>query len=92
MDDFVSVMDKKCAVSPAQHFGHLAKKDPAAYVKAGQEMGLCLIGILKKVESAAIWHSFLVLDSQAKTVLKHLRCHFKSKITVPFQKMFTIVE
>ena len=44
------------------------------------------------VKAAAMWHDTWLLDTQARLVLKHLGCLFKSKITVPFDKMYSLVE
>ena len=63
------------------------------YTAVGQKLGLAVNGIMNEVEAAAMWHNAGLLDYQALVVLKHLQCKFHpNKITVPFQKIFTIVE
>ena len=44
------------------------------------------------VEAAAMWRDGRLLNSQARIVLKHLRYHFESTITVPFEKMYSLVD
>ena len=44
------------------------------------------------IKDAAMWRDARLLDSQANIVLKHLWCFFKSKITTPFEKMYSLVK
>ena len=47
---------------------------------------------MDEIESTAMWRDARLLDYQAKNVLRHLRFHFKLKITVPFHTMYSLVE
>ena len=71
---------------------YLAKKHTETYIEIGHEQGLGLKGIMNEVEAAAMWRDARLLDYQAITILKHLRYFFDSKITVPFQKNYSLVE
>ena len=71
---------------------YLAKNYTDAYVAIGQELGLGLDGVMTEIEAAAMWRDARLLDDQARIVLKHLRCKFKSKITGPFNRIYTLVE
>jgi hypothetical protein len=44
------------------------------------QKGLAITGIMDEVESAAMWRDARVLDNQARTILRHLRYKFESKI------------
>ena len=51
-----------------------------------------LVGDMGPVEAATMQRDNWLLKSQTRTVLKHLRFHFKSKITVPFKQMYALVD
>ena len=68
---------------------HLARNHSNVYTAVGQELGLGLFGLMGKVEAVAMWRDARLLYSQCRTVLKHLRFHFKTNITVPFDKIYT---
>ena len=70
----------------------LARNYTNLYTVVGHEFNLGLCGIMSVLEAGAMWHDARLLDSQARVVLKHLRYHFKQKITVPFGKMYSLID
>jgi hypothetical protein len=71
---------------------YLARNHFDVFTAVGQEFGLGLFGLMGKVEAAAMWRDARLLDSQCRTVLKHLRFHFKANSTVPFDNIYTLTE
>ncbi len=70
----------------------MTKNYTGTYVVVGQELGLGLKGVMDEAEAAAMWREARFLDNQSKTVLKHLMAKFNTRITVPFDKMYTLVK
>ena len=71
---------------------YLAKNHQETYLEIDEEHGLVMARPMDEIEPAAMWRDTRLLDYQAQTVLWHLSFHFESKITVPFHKMYLLVE
>ena len=71
---------------------YLARNYTDEYTAVGHEFNLGLVGIMGPVEAVDMWRDARIFNSQARILLKHLRYHFKSPITVPFEKMYSLVD
>ena len=65
---------------------YLARNYSSLYTAVGLEFNLSHNRVMDTVAAAALWRDARLLDSQARIVLMHLRCHFQSRITGPFEK------
>ena len=88
----VMVKNQSADVGPIRLATYLATNHEKLYVDVAMQKGLAITGIMDEVESAAMWRDARVLDNQARTILRHLRYKFESKITVPFSKQFNLLE
>ena len=77
---------------PTRLAAYIAKKYPEVYISVGKKNKMTMEKEMDEIEAAAMWRDARVLDWQAKTVLRHLRFHFKHKITVPFDHIVTILD
>jgi hypothetical protein len=90
--EFVDAMDPSPDKATGRIARYLARHHTSVYLSVGQEFKLGLTGIMDAVSAAAMWRDARLLDSQCMTVLKHLRFHFKTRVTVPFLKIYTLTE
>mmetsp|Transcript_28401 Transcript_28401/g.59959 ORF Transcript_28401/g.59959 Transcript_28401/m.59959 type:complete len:278 (-) Transcript_28401:443-1276(-) len=70
---------------------YIARNYPDAYRKARKENDI-EIPMMDEIESAAMFRDAGLVDAQARTILKHLRYKFKSKIACPFNNILSLLD
>ena len=85
---------EKCpgANGPTRVGTYIAKKHKEVFANVGKANGYNYGTKMDEIASAAMWRDARVLDWQAETVLRHLRYHFEEDITVPFRRIFTLLD